>query len=100
MTETILLLLVGVPLVGVLAALVVPALAERRRGRTPTSWLEDVTRTRILVNTVDGQTLEGSLVRADADGIIIDAARHADANQTIAGVAFIPRERICWIQAP
>lgn len=76
------------------------AYLDRRREEGGRTWLEEATRTRVLVNTIDGQTIEGSLVRADADGIVVDAARHADAQQTIAGVAFIPRERVSWVQQP
>jgi hypothetical protein len=68
--------------------------------RRRTSWLQEATRSRILVNTIDGQTIEGSLVRCDADGIVVDAVRHADARQDLAGIAFIPRERISWVQQP
>lgn len=69
-----------------------------RRAANPASWLDDVARRRLLVQTTDGQTLEGSLVRVDADGIALASPR-LDAT-ALSGDLWVPRERIAWVQRP
>ena len=96
--------LVAMALAVAALAVAIAVLVDVRRGRRDQelehdgSWLDDTLRTRILVQTRDGQTIEGALVRIDADGIVLDPARYE--NQDLAGVAWIPRERIAWIQEP
>lgn len=87
-------------LLAVAAGATTAAMVTGWRPRRSPTWLEDATRARIMVNTTDGHTIEGSLVRADAGGIVLSPARYTDAQQDLAGNVWIPRERVGWIQQP
>lgn len=73
---------------------------KRRLEERESTWLDAVTRRRLLVQTTDGQTIDGPLVRVDADGIVVGPARHADSGQSLAGEVWIPRAKVAWVQNP
>lgn len=83
-------------IVAVMACLAGPSLGWTRPRSA--SWLDEAMRTRLLVNTRDGQTIDGSLVRVDADGIILAPATYE--TSALAGSVWIPREHIAWVQQP
>jgi hypothetical protein len=68
------------------------------RRTPPPTWLDDAMRTRLLVQTRDGQTLDGSLVRVDADGIVLHPATYG--TEKLAGEVWVARERVAWVQRP
>lgn len=92
-------LLVGL-FAGVLitAAVAVAVLRDRRPPQQ--RWLESVTRRRLLVQTRDGQTIDGQLVRNDADGIVLQPAKLDSLDRPLAGEVWIPHNRIAWVQQP
>lgn len=73
-----------------------PPPAEEAHG----SWLDGVTRRRVLVHTRDGQTIDGQLARVDRDGVVLAPATLADGPHDLAGEVFVPQERIAWLQQP
>jgi hypothetical protein len=101
--EILTVIVLAVGLLAVAAAIGVDVGRRRERAAAPAepeAWLDAVTRRRLLVQTTDGQTIEGSLARVDADGIILAPARHSDSGQDLAGEVWVPRDRVSWIQGP
>lgn len=68
------------------------------RGRRPT-WLERATRRRVMVQTTTGQTLDGHLAEADRHGLVLQPVK-LEGGPPMAGQAYVPRERVAWIQQP
>jgi hypothetical protein len=86
-----------VALSAVIVALVAVIIVSRR----PKSWLDRVTGERVLVHTVDSQTIEGSLFAVLSDGVLLKAPRlMEDQPLNIAGEVFIPRAKIAMVQRP
>lgn len=90
-------------IVGVVAtvALVAAAIAvERHRhcSREPAGWLGEAVRRRLLIHTVDGQTIDGQLARVDADGLVLAPAMWE--GYELGGQVWVPRERVAWAQQP
>lgn len=84
---------------GIVAGLLWWISRHERRLQEP-RWLHEVTRRRLLVHTRDGQTLDGQLARVDVDGLILEPVTLADGGVSLDGRAWVPRERIAWIQEP
>jgi hypothetical protein len=61
-------------------------------------WLARSTRHRVLVHTVDGQTIDGQLARVDRDGLVLSPAEWESVD--VGGEVFVPRERVGWCQRP
>lgn len=66
--------------------------------RRPAGWLDDAMGRRLLVQTREGQTIEGVLTRVDVDGVEVSSPR-VDGTD-LSGAAWVPRERIAWVQRP
>ena len=81
-----------------------------RNGRRPAeppsgpSWLEAQLGQRLLVQTADGQTIDGALARIDKTGLKLDAVRWTGVGQVddtaLAGSVWVPSSTITWIQRP
>lgn len=82
------------------AALVVVHTIVRARRQAPPEWLDSRLTRRVLVHTVDGTSIEGSLIRAAPDGLILAAARYLDDAEPkdLLGETYIPRPRVGFIQ--
>jgi hypothetical protein len=68
------------------------------RPASASSWLQGVVRRRLLVHTRDGQTIDGQLVRVDADGLVLGPAQWEGVD--VGGEVWVPRERVAWCQQP
>lgn len=84
----------------VLAAAAAAGVTAIALGAHRPGWIREATRTRLLVHTRDGQTLDGQLVREDRDGLVLDPVMLADGGISVSGRVFVPRERVAWIQQP
>lgn len=94
MTTTLtVLIVVQAGLFGALLA----AMLVSRRGR-PSGWLEERVATRLLVHTRDGDTVDGVVTRVHRDGLELESVRWED--RQLGGTAWVPRERIRWVQQP
>lgn len=91
-------IVVAIALAAAAAALAVALVAMRR----PTRWLDQTVRRRVVVHTLDGETLSGLLLVVAEDGIVLDPAQLHDAAEptALAGGAFVPRGRIKFTQHP
>lgn len=96
------LVIVLLALVAALAAALYVAVRRLVDARRPDTWLDGVTSERILVHTVESQTIDGTLLSAGADGLVLVAARfaHTDQPVTFAGDLWVPRDKIRVVQRP
>lgn len=64
------------------------------------NWLEKAIHRRIIVHTVAGSSIEGTITVAADDGLVLWAARMlADPKPVdLAGEVFIPREQVLIVQ--
>lgn len=70
------------------------------RDAAPT-WLDRVMRKKIVLHTLNDQSIEGVLMEQTADGIIMRASSllGSDGKRTpMAGEVFIPRENVAFAQ--
>lgn len=61
-------------------------------------WVQRVRAERVLVHTVEGQTVEGVLREWSRDGLVLAAAHLVDHGTDLAGEVFVARERVLMIQ--
>lgn len=97
-TATVLVMLLAGPVVLGLGLAGYDTLRRRTTAPAPAAWLDELARRSVLVHTRDGQTISGALVRVDDDGLILEPARWED--QDLAGRAWVPRDRVAWVQEP
>lgn len=67
----------------------------------PTGWLDRVLKKQIVVHTVQDQSIEGVLMEATVDGVILRAARLLDSGgkgTSMAGEVWVPRTNIAFAQ--
>lgn len=75
---------------------------RRREGPQP-SWVDEVTFDRVLVFTVDDDTLSGIVTEHFVDGIQLEDAcmlRANEPNVPFAGTVFVSKSKIKFIQRP
>lgn len=67
--------------------------------REPKGWLDKISGERVLVHTVDNQTIEGALISVLRDGIVLRAPRLIDDQPVnVAGDVFVPRQKVALVQ--
>jgi hypothetical protein len=89
-----------VALVAVVGAVVVLLFAVHHRADR-TGWLESVSGERLLVHTVDNQTIEGVLFAVLRDGLLLKAPRIVDdVTVNVSGEVWVPREKVALVQRP
>lgn len=85
-------------IVALLLIVVILAGAQVLR-REPKGWLDKVSGERVLVHTVDNQTIEGALISVLRDGLVLRAPRLiADEAVNVAGDVFVPRPKVALVQ--
>lgn len=75
----------------------------RRREGPQVSWVDEVTFDRVLVFTVDDDTIEGVITDVFVDGLQMEDARLLRAHENpvpFAGTIFISKSKIKFVQRP
>jgi hypothetical protein len=68
---------------------------------SPTAWLDGLVRERILVHTVDEQSIEGLLEAVCPDGLVLVTATYLGTTTAqMGGEVFVPRATIRMVQRP
>lgn len=68
----------------------------------PMRWLRRRKAYRVLVHTTEDQSIEGVMVYAAADGLVLRHARYHPADSapiSLHGETWIPREKIAFVQS-
>lgn len=64
-------------------------------------WLRRQRTQSVVVYTTDEHTLEGVIERVSPDGVVLfDSQVRSDDDVALAGLVFVPRERIRFVQLP
>jgi hypothetical protein len=69
----------------------------------PTSWWESAVLQQVWIHSTDGRTIRGFVKIVAVDGVLLADAEYLDDNGTtvqLGGEAFIPKERVNWVQIP
>jgi hypothetical protein len=66
----------------------------------PENWLERTVHRRIIVHTPTGESIEGTLVHAHADGVLLWSAKFLlhPTPVDLDGEVFIPRDQVLFVQ--
>jgi hypothetical protein len=79
-------------------------LADRRkRALEPAGWFERTQHRHIWIHTTDERTMRGYVKEVSVDGVLLADAEYLPdqgAPMPLGGEAFIPRERVNWVQVP
>lgn len=92
-------LVVLVVLLAVVGGLAATVVRQRFASSGDASWLDRVMGERVLVHTTDNQTIDGSLMAVQLDGLILRAATlHTDQPIPLSGELFVPRAKVSLVQ--
>jgi hypothetical protein len=66
----------------------------------PAGWLEGATSARLVVHTVEGKSIEGTLALAAVDGLVLRAAVLVEPGKSVpmAGEVFVPKAQVLMVQ--
>lgn len=64
------------------------------------SWLARQSGRRVIAHLTDHTSIDGRLADTDPHGLVLDPATHADSGHQLAGAAWIPTDRLAWLQLP
>jgi hypothetical protein len=65
------------------------------------NWLKKQLSTRVVVYTTEEQTLDGVLDIVAADGLVLlDTRVRSDGDVTLAGLVYVPRDKVRIVQIP
>jgi len=83
-------------LAGAALAAGIGALIVRRKRR----WIDRALRRRVLVHTSEDQTIDGVLMAATPDGVVLANAKFHEPDVGFAGEVWVPREKVRFLQLP
>lgn len=64
------------------------------------SWLARQSGRRVIAHLTDHTSIDGRLADTDHHGLVLNPATHADSGHQLAGAAWIPADRLAWVQLP